>query len=170
MRLRLGAAFLLAATACGGAAQPPGTRIAPEYDIKTGKLNLLKYDANRNGAVDTVSYMDGARILRIEIDADEDGQIDRWEYYGADQKLERVALATNGDGKPTRTEWYEAEVVVRAEEDENQDGRTDKWETYENGRLASVAFDTTHRGTPDRRIVYAADGSARVEAVTTEAN
>ena len=29
--------------------------------------------------------------------------------------------------------------------------------------LASVAFDTTHRGTPDRRLVYTADGNAHLE-------
>jgi hypothetical protein len=39
----------------------------------------------------------------------------------------------------------------------------DKWETYEANRLASVAFDTSHRGTPDRRIIYGPNGSARFE-------
>jgi hypothetical protein len=29
--------------------------------------------------------------------------------------------------------------------------------------MASVAFDTTHRGTPDRRLVYGSHGTARVE-------
>ena len=33
--------------------------------------------------------MDGARIVRVEIDKDEDGKIDRWEYYGPDQKIEK---------------------------------------------------------------------------------
>jgi len=137
--------------------------MAPEYNKTTGKLQLLKYDSNGNGTVDTWSYMDGGRILRVEIDTNEDGKIDRWEYYGADQKLERVALATRGDGKVTRTEWYTADVLMRAEEDTDGDGRIDKWETYENGRLAAVQFDSMHRGTPDRRLVYAADGSVRVE-------
>jgi hypothetical protein len=52
---------------------------------------------------------------------------------------------------------------VAAEEDSDEDGKPDKWETYEAGRLASVAFDTIHRGAPDRRLIYGADGSARLE-------
>ena len=31
----------------------------PEYDKQTGKLQLLKYDSDGNGKVDTFSYMDG---------------------------------------------------------------------------------------------------------------
>ncbi|OFV93278.1 MAG: hypothetical protein A3G76_12025 [Acidobacteria bacterium RIFCSPLOWO2_12_FULL_65_11] len=163
MKLALLAASLVATLACGSAAEPARARIAPEYDTKTGKLQLLKYDSNGNGTVDTWSYMDGVRILRIEIDADEDGKLDRWEHYGADQKLEKVGLSPSGDGKATRTEWHEQDVLVRAEEDTDEDGRTDKWETYENGRLTAVAFDTLHRGTPDRRLIYGPDGSVRVE-------
>ena len=53
--------------------------------------------------------------------------------------------------------------MVRAEEDTDHDGRIDKWETYDGARLASVAFDTLHRGTPDRRLTYRADGSAQMD-------
>ena len=164
MKSALCVALMLAAVACGG--EPVrASRIAPEYDKQTGKLQLLKYDSNGNGKVDTWSYMDGGRVLRIEIDKDEDGRIERWEYYGADQKLERVGLSTGGDGKATRTEWYEQDAIKRAEEDTDEDGHVDKWETYEHGRLSSVAFDTLHKGTADRRLVYAEDGSVRVEII-----
>ena len=132
--------------------------------------------------------MDGARVLRIEIDQDQDGKVERWEYYGPGQKLEkvgfsrsndgkedawsyaaadgsisRIEIATRRDGKISRTEHYEKDAPVRAEEDTNGDGKIDKWETFDAGRLASVAFDSTHRGAPDRRLVYAADGSVRIE-------
>jgi hypothetical protein len=167
IRQGIAAASLLVTAACGGAAQPQAGRIAPEYDARTGRLILLKYDANQNGSIDTMGYMDGARVVRIEVDADEDGKVDRWEYYGPDGKIERIALSTKSDGMPARTEWYEAEVAVRAEEDTDGDGRVDKWETYQDGRLVSVAFDAAHRGSPDRRIVYSPDGSAQVETVTT---
>ena len=40
----------------------------------------------------------------------------------------------------------------------------DKKETYDGSRLASLAFDTLGRGTPDRRLTYGADGTVRVEA------
>ena len=52
---------------------------------------------------------------------------------------------------------------MAAEEDSDEDGKIDKWETYDGDRLASVAFDTQHRGTADRRLIYGADGTARLE-------
>jgi hypothetical protein len=159
-----------------------------EYDKTTGKLKLLKYDSDGNGTVDTWSYMDGARVVRIEIDKNEDGKIDRWEYYDANQKLvrigtsraqdgkedswsylapdgaiERIEVSGKRDGKISRIEHYAKNVLVSAEEDGDGDGKMDKWETYDGARLASIAFDTAHRGTPDRRLIYGADGSARLE-------
>jgi hypothetical protein len=132
--------------------------------------------------------MDGTRILRIEIDQDGDGNIDRWEYYGADQKIarvgfsrakdgvedawsfsntagavERIEMSTKHNKKIDRIEHYVNGALARAEEDSDGDGRFDKWETYEGERLTSVAFDTAHRGSPDRRLIYSADGNARLE-------
>jgi hypothetical protein len=179
-------ACALVAGACG---QGSGNkRIEPVYDKTTGRLQTLKYDSDGDGKIDTVSHMDGAVVLRVEIDKDEDGQVDRWEYYGPDQKLEKVGssrandgkedtwsyvgpdgttarleTSTRRDGKVDRIEYYDKDRLVRAEEDTDGDRAIDKWETYEGERLASVAFDTVHRGTPDRRLIYGADGSARLE-------
>jgi antitoxin component YwqK of YwqJK toxin-antitoxin module len=163
-------------------------QIEPVYDKTTGKLQLLKYDSNNNGKPDTFSYMDGARVLRIEMDLDEDGKIDRWEYYddkqkvvkvgfsrandgkedawsftGPDGTIDRIDYSTNRDGKVTRTEHFEKNALTTAEEDTDEDGKIDKWETYQDGHLTSVAFDTIHRGTPDRRLIYGDGGSARME-------
>jgi hypothetical protein len=185
------AAVLVLALACGACRRAPAAKgaIEPVYDQKTGRLTLLKYDSDGDGKVDTWSYMDGRRIVRIEIDKDGDGKIDRWEYYDANQKLEKVGfsrahdgkedawsfagadgsvdridVSTRRDGRVDRVEHYEHDALVSAEEDTDGDGKFDKWERYDGARLASVAFDTTHaRGVPDRRLVYAADGSVRVE-------
>ena len=73
-------------------------RIQPVYDRETGKLTLLKYDSKGDGKPDTFSYMDGVVVVRIEIDQDGDGRIDRWEYYGAGQKLERVGFSRHNRG------------------------------------------------------------------------
>ena len=179
-------AVALISTACGPSAERK--RIEAIYDKQTGRLQVLKYDSNGDGNRDTISYMDGARVLRIEIDKDEDGRVDRWEYYDGNQKLEKVGFSRANDGKEdawsyarpdgsieridislarngkvTRREYYEEDAFVRAEEDGDGDGVFDKWETYDGGRLASVAFDTLHRGKADRRLVYGADGSARLE-------
>jgi hypothetical protein len=181
-------AAAIAPTACERSPRKAG-EIAPVYDTKTGRLQLLKLDSNGNGRIDTWSYMDGSRVVRIELDQNEDGRIDRWEYYdegkhltkigfsrgdtgkadawsyaGADGKVVKIELA-GADGRIRRTEHYDHDQLTSAEEDTDADGRIDKWETYGGGRLLTVAFDTTHRGTPERRLVYGADGSARVETV-----
>src|SRR5438874_2368072 len=141
-------ALALGAAACESReAAEARQRIQPVYDRETGKLTLLKYDSNGNGKPDTFSYMDGTRIVRIEIDKDEDGTIDRWEYYGPGQKLEkigvsranngiadawsypnndgsiaRVEISTKHDGRVDRIEYYENRVLARAEEDSDGDG------------------------------------------------
>jgi hypothetical protein len=163
-------------------------RFNPVYDKTTGKLTMLKFDSKKDGKIDTWSYMDGTRIVRIEIDRDGDGKIDRWEYYTPDQKVEKIGLSrendgqvdawaypapdgsigrmeisTERDGKVTRTEYYQGGVISRAEEDTKGAGRIDKWETYGDGALKIVAFDDLQRGAPTRRLIYAPDGSVRVE-------
>jgi hypothetical protein len=190
MRQLLVSALLAAFAQCLGVscAREPEKKLEPVYDPATGKLQLLKYDSKGNGRFDTWRYMDGARVTRIEIDSDEDGTIDRWEHYGPDEKLERVGFSLRKDGKEdawawvgpdgattrvessprrdgkvSRIDYYEHGVLARAEEDSDGDGRIDKWETYDGPRLATVAFDTMHRGVPDRRIIYGADLSARIE-------
>jgi hypothetical protein len=55
----------------------------PAYDSSTGKLKELAYDPNHNGTIDTWTVMDGARPVRTRIDRNEDGKLDRWEYYDA---------------------------------------------------------------------------------------
>lgn len=162
--------------------------IEPVYDATTGRLQQLRYDSDGNGSVDTVSRMDGTRVLRLEIDKDEDGKVERWEYYdparnlekvgfsrsndgvedawsyaGPDGQVSRVEISTRRDGKVSRTEFYQGELPTSAEEDTDGNGAIDKWETYEAGRLTTVAFDSMNLGRPGRRLSYSVDGSVAVE-------
>ena len=151
-------------------------RIQPAYDGTSGRLNKLAYDANGDGTTDTWGYMDGVRVVRVEADENQDGQIDRWEFHrevpnagkpGSPlDTVERVERATRHDGKVSRWEFFEQGALARVEEDTSGDGKVDKWETYANGSLVSMALDTTGRGQPDRRLLYRADGSFdRVETI-----
>lgn len=166
--------------ACGScAADPNPMRVEHGYDKATRKLSQLTIDSDADGNPNLYSYMDGARFIRIEMDTNGDGKIDRWEYYGADQKLNRVGLSRSNNGKidswiyqaadgsvgkvetsskndatVDRVEFYEKGVLARVEQDSDRDGHPDRWETYAEGRLVSVGFDTTHTGRPDRIIDY----------------
>lgn len=188
----LGIPTLIAGLTAAGCGVPGGgaSRVEPVYDNATGRLQLLKYDANGDGTIDTWSYMEGARVVRIELDRDQNRVVDRWEYYRPDQTVEKIGASRAGDGTVDswafydgagaliklelstrrnghvdRIEHYERGSMVRTEHDTDADGRMDKWETFEGSRLAAVAFDTQHRGTPDRRLVYSADGGVKLETI-----
>lgn len=148
----------LAIAALGGCRDARQTaRMHADYD-QTGKLQLLTYDSKGTGKPDTWSYMDGAKVIRIEIDADGDGVVDRWEYYGADQKLEKVGTSTANDGRVDTWSYPPEGGIVRVERSTKRDGRVDQWESYSDGALTSVAFDTDGTGHPTRRLIYDAKG------------
>jgi|SRR5262245_38328 len=160
------------------------------YDEKTGRLKELTYDRNKNGKIDTWTEMDGSRPVRSRSDLDEDGKIDRWEYYddkgnltkvgfsrkkdgradawafsGPDGKVERIEISSTADEKKIdRWEHYENGVLVRAEEDTNGDGRPDKWETYEGGSVKTASMDEDGDGKPDRRLTYSGGALVLIES------
>jgi hypothetical protein len=159
-----GALVLALAGACARSASPPepATRAQAVYNAQTGQLEELVSDRNGDGKIDTRAFMDGTRIVRVEIDRNGDGTTDRWEYYeptaDGGSVIDRAEEA-NGKGQViTRREFYENGTLVRVEEDTNGDGRTDKWERYVKGRLASVDLDLDGNGVADRRLVYDPSG------------
>lgn len=177
---RIAAGLLLASCVASGCratetGKQPQSRIEPVYDKTTGKLTRLSYDSNGNGTHDTWAFMDGIRLLKLEADENEDGRMDRWEYYPASgpsahakQPPERIDRATRLDGRISRREFFEGSAMVRVEEDTDGNGAIDKWETYSSGALVAVALDTKGRGKPDRRLVYRPDGSLdRIETDPT---
>lgn len=132
-----------------------GEQASAEYDPQTGRLRTLAFDATGAGKKNAVGFVDGATVRRIELDLDSDGAIDRWDFYTADGKLEKVGLSQRDDSRMDaeafytpegalrmmristrrddtfdRIEYYEHDILVRSEEDTNRDGKPDKWDTY----------------------------------------
>lgn len=164
----------------------------PTYDKSTGKLKELTFDFNKNGKIDTWTEMDGARPVRARMDLDEDGTLDRWEYYDVNAKLVKVGFSRRDDGKPDawafqnaqgqverveassaydeqkidRWEIHKDGVLHTAEEDVDLDGVRDRWETYEAGVLKTAAFDEDRDGRPDRRLTY--DTAGAIVLIETE--
>lgn len=144
----------------------------PTYDRRTGKLERITYDRNKDGAPDAWLFMDGTKVIRAELDDNFDRTPDRWEHYrvetrspGADGQVPRGRLvraeqSTRFDGVVSRWETYDGGQLKTVQEDTTGDGRPDKWETWTAGSLSEVALDTKGRGKPDRRIVYPTDGSS----------
>jgi hypothetical protein len=162
----------------------------PTYDPNTGRLKELTFDQDKNGTIDTWTDMDGARPVLTRMDRNEDGRLDRWEYYGPDGQLLKVGFSRKDDGKPDawaysgadgtierievssigdekkidRREYYAAGGLARAEDDTNADGVADKWETYENGAVRTASFDENGDGKPDRRFTYSGGTLVLIES------
>jgi hypothetical protein len=174
-------ALVAAVTSCRS-----GPIVTPVYDEQTHTLVRIDYDYDRDGRVDVRTFMKNGRVERLEGDADGDGRVDRWEYYGPDGQLLRVGgstghdgvqdswayrsgddlrldLSTRRDGVVDRREFYRANMLVRTETDSDHDGHMDTWEEYDGGRLARVLFDDRGLGRPTRRLTYEPGGSVRVD-------
>ena len=140
----------------------------------------IEIDADADGKVDRWEYYTpGQTLEKVGFSRGNTGTPDAWAFQGADGTISRMDIAGPCPRAPidtlpaaaaaplgavvTRREFYAGGGVVRAQDDANCDGQVDKWETFQDGALTVVAFDTTGRGTPDWRIVYARDGSAHVE-------
>lgn len=164
-------AILATATACRQTAPVPEAVATPVYNSQTGRLEQLVSDRDGDGKVETRAFMEGTRIVRVEIDRNGDGRPDRWETYappsqpGGQGLIERAEQADGATDTITRRETYENGVISRVEEDTDNDGRLDKWETYGGGRLERVDMDLSGKGRADRRLIYGAGGNVeRVEA------
>lgn len=138
-----------------------------KYDPKTGRLERIDIDQNKNGRIETFSYWDATRVIRIEVDRDEDGKIDRWEHYGEKNKMIRVGSSSRDDEvEDTWTYPDESGFLSRVETDADRDGTIDKREIYSpkpgtpDGRVLSIVeLDLDKTGAPGRRLYYRADGS-----------
>ena len=136
----------------------------PSYDPATGRLKELTYDANKNGRIDTWTDMDGTRPLRARIDRDEDGKLDRWEYYDEKGQLAKVGFSRGNDGTPDAWAFSGADGrIVRVEVSSVKDEKKiDRWERYDPstagadgmGALIAADEDVNKDGTPDKWEVY----------------
>ena len=159
---------LLAAGLAAGCSNPERDRLEKTtratYDQATGRLKEITYDANKNGRVDTWTEMDGSRPVRARVDRNEDGKLDRWEYYDDNGRLTKVGFSRSDDGTPDAWAFSDAESrVVRVEISSLRDAaRIDRWERYDPpaagaagaGPLAAVEEDTNADGRPDKWETY----------------
>lgn len=138
-----------------------------KYDPKTGRLQRLDADQNKNGRFDTFSFWDGSRLLRTEIDQDEDGKIDRWELYDGHNKIARVGSSSRDDEVQDTWAYPDAHgFLAKVETDSDRDGTIDKRETFVEKpgsagvrvlRVVELEIDET--GSPSRRLYFLPDGN-----------
>src|SRR5438128_152300 len=104
--------LVLAAVLWSAGCSKPEQGFKAEYDEQTGRLRKLEVDSNKNGKSDTVSYMEGARIVRVELDLDENGKTERWDFYQSDGALEKVGFSRLNDGVMDAQAFYQPVGVL----------------------------------------------------------
>ena len=139
------------------------------------RIEHVEVDLDENGKPERWDFYRGATTLeRVGFSRLNDGIMDAQAFYSAAGDIIRIEVSTQRDGRFNRVEFYEAGRLVRSEEDTNGDSRADKWETYRPNvdagpneppyAIASVAFDDSGRGRPERRVMYGENGEpSRVE-------
>jgi hypothetical protein len=105
--------------------------------------------------------MDGTRPVRARLDRDEDGRMDRWEYYDAAGRLNKVGFSRKGDGKADAWAYPNGQgKIIRVDVSSTSDEKKiDRWEVYDAlgpagpdgiGALVQVVQDTNGDGTRDK--------------------
>ena len=175
---------VVCAAACRPAPPPPAvvaaaSQIVPKYDSVTGSLTQLEADLDRDGLIETWAYMDGARVVRVEVDENGDRVVDLWEYHqkpagqegrdGQDSKGGQrgnvarvprpVKLQRGGLESPDKT-------VERIERATRRDGVVSRWEYFDDGMLTRVEEDKDGDGKIDKWETYN-DGSLAMMAIDT---
>ncbi len=162
---------VICASGCSAPERGPAKNaLKPTYDAATGRLKELAYDANGNGRPDTWTEMDGTRPLRSRVDRDEDGKVERWEYYDDKNRLTKVGFSRQADGIADAWAFSGADgKVQRVETSSSRDERViDRIEYYDSARasgdgpgaLVRAEVDANADGRIDQWETYA-DGALR---------
>ncbi len=110
------------------------------YTYEAGRLAYEEHDTNNDGVIDRrVEYEARRRTLEIE-DRDFNGTMDFRTFYDQNEIPVRTELDTNEDGQTDVWEYYEGRdpaniLLVRKEEDLNSDGEVDVTSHYSDGKL-----------------------------------
>ena len=110
------------------------------FIYENGTLAYEEHDTNNDGVIDRrVEYVARHRTLELE-DTDFDGSMDFKTFYDEREIPIRTELDTNDDGQTDVWEFYEGDdsahiLLVRKEEDLNADGEVDVTSHYSQGKL-----------------------------------
>ena len=123
--------------------------ITQRFDRKPW-TTVIETDADENKLPESISFYTAGGLAQKDTDADQDGRVDRREYFDASGRLIKSEETVDGAAGFNLAWFYDgAGNPARAEKDGNSDGRPDIWYYYNDGRLSSVREDANHDGRPD---------------------
>lgn len=69
------------------------------------QLTVVAFDSDGNLTLDTKGFLDGERLVRLEVDDDDDGSVDERRYYESNDQLKRIEHL-DGQGQVVQTDDY----------------------------------------------------------------
>lgn len=166
-------AFAVVAGGCRSGPPPSATHHLVEkgpfqalYGGPDNHLERVVYDGDGDHRAEVVTiYGPGGRPIQAQIDTDNDGIVDRWEYYAPDGHIAKVGTSRRFPGQPDLWSYPDGfGGVSRREYDDDGDGRPERAETLLDGAVVAEEYDTNGDGRWDRRLVRGPDGSiARID-------
>ena len=158
-KVRMASAILASVSIAGRPSAAPPSITPPDW-ASCNRAVRARIDRNEDGKIDRWEYYDEhSNLVKVGLSRGDTGAPDAWAFASVDGKTHRLEISSSADEKKIdRWEHYVGETIATAEEDTNHDGVVDKWETYEGGALKTASLDENGDGKPDRRLSYA-DGS-----------
>ncbi len=75
----------------------------------------------------------------VERDIDEDGKIDQVAYFDRRGRIIRLEIDNNADGVMDRFQYYEGEEIIRIERDSDNDRQIDGWTILRMGKCPPLS-------------------------------
>ena len=123
------------------------------YD-KNNRLIRIELDSDQNGHFETVQYYKNALMLRYEQDKNQDGRPDTLVHFNDKGKRKKVSIDTNIDGKMDQWQFYTDGRLVRMETDSNINGSVDTKTFYSKGKETQSMIDKDHDYFFETRHIY----------------
>jgi len=119
------------------------------YDPWSHEVVRIEEDANQDGNIDTWTTLRGGQVARRRADADDDGDVDTWSFYREGQ-ITRLERDSNNDGFRDHVAHYREGRLEREDKDDDGDGRPDLVKHYDaDEKIERVEEDADGDGTMD---------------------
>jgi hypothetical protein len=119
------------------------------YDPWSHEVVRIEEDANQDGNIDTWTTLREGQVARRRADADDDGEVDTWSFY-RDGVITRLERDSTDDGFRDHVAYYREGRLEREDKDDDGDGRPDLVKHYDaNEQLTRAEEDADGDGAMD---------------------